>query len=109
MQKGANSALGGLALRAAVHLAEGAEERTPVDTGRLRAGWSARETGPLSAEVRNEVPYASFVEFDTRHHISGNVVPGQRFFGRAMVETEMVLPGMAEERLREAVGRWVGD
>jgi len=72
----AGRALGGLALAAAEHLAEEARERTPVDSGRLRASWSARETGPLSAVAKNSVHYASFVEFDTRHWRSGNIVPG---------------------------------
>ena len=96
--------LNGLALEAAEHLAEGARERTPVDTGRLRAGWSAAETGPTSAAAQNAVQYASFVEFDTRHWISGNIVPGQLFMRRAMAETEGALPGMVKERLTEVVG-----
>jgi hypothetical protein len=109
LRQAAGRALEGLALEAAEHLAKEAGVRTPVDTGRLRAGWRARETGVLSAVAENAVPYASFVEFDTRHWISGNIVPGQRFLGRAMAETESALPGMAKARLREVIEGCFGD
>ena len=109
LQQEAGTALHGLALRAAVHLAEEATMRTPVDTGRLKANWSAVETGPLSAETRNPVHYASFVEFDTRHWISGNIVPGRRFLAAAMEETEEAMPGMVEEQLRDVIERCFGD
>jgi len=109
LHRAAGGALEGLALQAAEHLAEGVRGRTPVDTGQLRGSWSAVGTGPLSAVAKNPVHYASFVEFDTRHWISGNIVPGQRFLGRAMVETEAALPKMLKERLQEVVGRCFGD
>jgi len=105
----AGAALGGLALKAAEHLAQGARERTPVDTGRLRAGWTAVQTGVLSAAAENPVQYASFVEFDTRHWISRNIVPGQLFLRRAMAETEAAMPGMVKAQLKAQVGRWFGD
>ncbi|MCL2562426.1 MAG: HK97 gp10 family phage protein [Oscillospiraceae bacterium] len=104
MRHASRRALGGLALRAAEHLAEEAELRTPIDTGLLRGSWSAAETGPLSAEARNRVHYASFVEFDTRHWISKNIVPGRRFMRDAMEEAETSLPGMAETHVRELIG-----
>ncbi|MCL2587871.1 MAG: HK97 gp10 family phage protein [Oscillospiraceae bacterium] len=97
--------LQGLALTAAAYLAEGATERTPVDTGRLRAGWSAAETGAHTAEVCNPVEYASFVEFDTRHWISRQIVPGQKFMHRAKDETAEALPEKIAERVREVIGR----
>jgi len=100
MHWAAKRALGDLPLRAAEHLEREATERTPVDTGRMRGSWLAFETGPTSAVVKNPVRYASFVEFDTRHWISGKVVPGQRFLGRAIAETEEILPEMAEAHLR---------
>ena len=109
LQRSADQVLGGLALKAGEHLAREAAENTPVDTGRLRAGWTAAQTGPHAALVKNPVEYASFVEFDTRHWISGNIVPGQLFMRRAMEETEAALPIMVEERLREAIGRCFGD
>ena len=109
LQRSTDKVLGGLALKAAEHLARYAAERTPVDTGRLRAGWMAAQTGPLSAVAENPVEYASFVEFDTRHWISGNIVPGQLFMRRAMEETEAALPGMVEEQLQEAIGGYFGD
>ena len=108
LRQAAGGVLDGLAFEAAEHLAREARERTPVDTGRLRAGWYVAETGALSAEVRNPVAYASFVEFDTRHWVSGGIVPGRRFLGRAMAETEAALPEMAEARLREVIGRCFG-
>ena len=109
LRQAAGNALAGLALQAAEHLAEEARLRTPMDTGALRANWSAAETGPLSAEAGNQVQYASFVEFDTRHWISGNIVPGQRFMRDAMEETEEALPEMVEARLEELIGGWFGD
>ena len=109
LRREVGAALNGLAFRAAAHVAEEATVRTPVDTGRLKGNWSAVERGPLSAEVRNPVHYASFVEFDTRHWISGNIVPGQRFLARAVEETEEALPDMVEERLREVIERCFGD
>ena len=105
----ADAALSGLALKAAEHLSHEAAARTPVDTGRLRGGWTAVSTGPRSAVAKNPVPYASFVEFDTRHWISRDIVPGQLFMRRAMAETEAALPGMVQNQLTEVVGRWFGD
>ncbi|MCL2843597.1 MAG: HK97 gp10 family phage protein [Oscillospiraceae bacterium] len=104
----AGQVLSGLALEAAEHLAEEARVKTPVDTGVLQANWTAVETGPLTAEARNDVYYASFVEFDTRHWISHNIVPGQKFMHRAMDETEAVLPEMVKERVEEVVRRGFG-
>ena len=104
LRRSSDQVLDGLALKAAERLVREATERTPVDTGRLRAGWTAAQTGPHAALVKNSVEYASFVEFDTRHWISGNIVPGQLFMRRAMEETEAALPGMVEERLQEAIG-----
>ena len=109
LRRAADGALSGLALRAAEHLSREARARTQVDTGRLRAGWVAIGTGPLSAKAKNPVPYASFVEFDTRHWISRNIVPGQRFMHRAIEETEEALPGMVKDWVQEVVGRWFGD
>jgi len=45
-------------------------ERTPVNTGRLKAGWSLRmmeEQGIVSAVIQNNVPYVVFVEYGTPH------------------------------------------
>ena len=93
----------GIAFQAAEHLAEGARERTPIDTGLLHRSWQAVETGALTAKAKNEVHYASFVEFDTRHWISRNIVPGQRFMHRAMVETEDKLKVLVKERVEEII------
>jgi len=109
LRQAADRALDGLAQEAAEHLVGDVRARTPVDNGRLRAGWHVDQSRPLSAVVRNSVPYASFVEFDTRHWISGNIVPGQRFLGRAMAETETVLPRMVKEQLRDVIGGCFGD
>jgi len=109
LHRAAECALDGLALQAAERLAEAATPRTPVDTGKLRANWSAVETGARSAEARNSVRYASFVEFDTRHWISRNIVPGQQFMRDAMEETEDAMPDMAAERLHALIERCFGD
>ena len=109
LRRSTDQVLSGLALKAAAHLAREAEARCPVDTGRLRAGWTATQTGKLSAVSKNPVEYASFVEFDTRHWISGNIVPGQLFMRRAMEETEAALPGLVNDQLQEVIGRYFGD
>jgi len=36
-------------------------DRTPVDTGRLKAGWETK-VRPSEILIRNEVPYAGWVE-----------------------------------------------
>lgn len=41
------------------------KDRTPVDTGRLRASMTARETGLLKHEVATNIVYAPFIEFGT--------------------------------------------
>ena len=105
LHQAAGRALEGLAREAAARLVEAAALQTPVDTGKLRANWSVAETGPLSAVAENATHYASFVEFDTRHWISRNIVPGQRFMRDAMEETEAVLPEKVETRLREMMER----
>lgn len=56
----------GLVMQAATHeLIEDIRARTPVDTGRLQAGWEVVPLGPLQAVVANEVEYAEHVEFGT--------------------------------------------
>jgi len=51
--------------RTAGTLAADAADRTPVLTGRLRAGWKAEPDG-LDGRVSNDVEYARFVEYGTR-------------------------------------------
>jgi hypothetical protein len=41
-------------------------DRTPVDTGRLQAGWELEVKGG-EFEVRNPVEYAGYVEYGTEH------------------------------------------
>jgi len=97
-------ALDGLAHEVAVYLAQEATERTPVDTGALRASWMYSQTGRHSARVENPVRYASFVEFGRRNRGGGAFVPGQKFMTGAIVETEEAVPQMVEGRLRDVVG-----
>ena len=105
LKRASEQVLDGLALQAAEHLVEEARVRTPVDTGRLRAAWQAQRTGPLSAVAENPVEYASFVEFDTRHWISRQIVPGQKFMHEAKEATREALPEKTAEKLRELIGR----
>lgn len=42
------------------------QRRTPVDTGRLRAGWDIGTSGK-TVVVLNDVEYASYVEDGTEH------------------------------------------
>lgn len=44
-----------------------AQMLAPVDTGRLRAGISMRDSGPLSFEVYTNIEYAPYQEFGTRY------------------------------------------
>ena len=45
---------------------EAVRERTPVQTGRLQAGWKVVRTGEQGERaVENDVPYARFVEYGT--------------------------------------------
>lgn len=63
---------------AAAELVLSIARRTPVDTGRLRAGWHVVDLGPGRRRIANEVPYAVFVEYGT-----ANMAP------RAMARTAM--------------------
>jgi HK97 gp10 family phage protein len=53
-------------LAAAQVLARDAATNTPVRSGTMRRGWRAVQVGN-SARVINDVEYARFVEFGTRH------------------------------------------
>ena len=99
----ADSALEGLALKAAEQLLQGAKERTPVDGGRLKAGWSVLQTGRHEALVTNPVHYASFVEFGRRNRFGGRFVPGQRFMTAAVEETEEKMPQIMGEHLQRVL------
>jgi len=109
LRKKAGTALDGLALETAEHLAKEATERTPVDTGQLKASWLAVPTGRLTAVTKNPTRYASFVEFGRRNRGGGAFVPGQKFMTTAIAETEAALPKLAAEHLETHLGRWFGD
>ena len=96
----AQGALDELALQAAEHLKQGAKERTPVDTGKMKAAWRISQTGRLSALVENPTRYASFVEFGRRNRFGGRFVPGQRFMTKAVEETEEEMPRMVKAHLQ---------
>lgn len=44
-----------------------AQRIVPVDTGRLRASITTRDSGPLTWEVYTNVEYAPYVEYGTRY------------------------------------------
>ena len=44
-----------------------ARRDTPVDTGRLRSAWRTRTKADDDTEIANDVEYARFVEYGTRH------------------------------------------
>ena len=48
--------------------------RTPVDTGRLRASMTARETGLLKHEVATNIVYAGWIEFGEVTRRDGKIV-----------------------------------
>jgi HK97 gp10 family phage protein len=52
----------------AARIADDARSRTPVETGRLAAGWQVVQAGrPGERDVINAVPYARFVEYGTKN------------------------------------------
>ena len=97
------SALEGLALKTAEHLVQEARERTPVDTGKLKAEWTALQVGRLSAAAVNPVRYASFVEFGRRNRFGGRFVPGQRFMTAAMDETKEQMLRIVKEHVQDVL------
>lgn len=68
----------------------GAKKRSPVKTGRLRAGNRYRNTGTASCRVRNAVRYARPVELG---HVtkSGSVVPPRPFLFPGYLEGKAAL------------------
>ncbi|MCL2828364.1 MAG: HK97 gp10 family phage protein [Oscillospiraceae bacterium] len=105
----ADGALCGFAGEMGRHLAKEAAERTPVDTGKMRAAWIVAETDRLTAAVQNPVRYASFVEFGRRNRGGGAFVPGQKFMTTAIVKTELVMPQLVVDRLQRVLGGVFGD
>jgi len=103
IRKGKQTALHGLALKTAEHLAGEARDRTPIDTGLLKKSWEVSETGELTALTKNETHYASFVEFGTRF------MEGQKFLTTAIAETEEAMPKLATEHLETKIRGWFGD
>lgn len=62
--------------------------RTPVDTGRLRAGWNAtvdKAPFPMWANVANNVEYAPFVEFGTSRMEARHVSPQRGVSGGSRI------------------------
>lgn len=57
----------GVVERRARLIEAGAEARSRVDTGAMRAGWSASPRGEMEWQVVNSVSYAIYHEFGTRH------------------------------------------
>jgi HK97 gp10 family phage protein len=52
---------------AAGELRNQTERNTPRRTGTLAAGWTVVPSGKSSWRVANDVPYARFVEYGTKH------------------------------------------
>jgi HK97 gp10 family phage protein len=48
-------------------IAQGAAQRSRVDTGAMRDGWRWNATGKGSGEVVNDVEYTQYNEFGTRY------------------------------------------
>lgn len=97
----ANEVLQGLAGETAEHMYREVVPRTPVDTGHLRANWETVVTDDLNAIVKNEVHYASFVEFGRRNRFGGRFVPGQKFMTTAKEDTIEALPQIVGRRLKQ--------
>lgn len=57
-----------------------AAARTPVRSGRLRAGWQVVRTGPDAFRVENDVPYAETIELGTQRR------PGAHMLGLAIAD-----------------------
>jgi HK97 gp10 family phage protein len=52
--------------RVSTEVMHAAQARSPVESGRLRAGWTVRKVGVARYVVANPVPYAKFVEYGTK-------------------------------------------
>lgn len=80
---------------------EAAQGRTPVDTGRLRSGFSVELT-ENGAVVLNPVAYASFVELGHRTK-GGGWMPGRFMLEFAADEVRMQTP----EKLRGVISDYL--
>ena len=49
-------------------------KRTPVDTGRARAGWRLMKTGKMKFVISNEVHYIIYLEFGHSKQAPGGMV-----------------------------------
>lgn len=72
-QRKAHSAIEGALRDGALETQGEAQRLAPVDTGRLRASITTRDSGPLTWEVYTNVDYAGYVESGT-----GIYAPGGR-------------------------------
>jgi HK97 gp10 family phage protein len=52
--------------RVSTEVMRAAQARSPVETGRLRSGWTVRKIAAGRYMVVNPVPYAKFVEYGTK-------------------------------------------
>lgn len=91
-------------------------QKTPVDTGLLRANWnpygntlSYVKTRPivkngnmLTLTIVNPTFYASWVEFGHRT-VSGGFVPGQYFATNALAEAESSVAGKVETSVQKVL------
>lgn len=66
-QRSAHRAIEGALRDGALETQAGAQRIVPVDTGRLRASITTRDSGPLNFEVYTNVDYAGYVEWGTRY------------------------------------------
>ncbi len=68
------------------------EERTPVDTGKLKAGWVTKQT-QTGFEISNTQPYAGYVENGT-----------DKMAPRLMIATTLVEKDQITEIAKERAG-----
>lgn len=83
-------------------LAEAAKGRTPVDTGKLVGGYiiEVSTSGEfVSAELKNNVEYASFVELGHRTLSHTGWVPGKFMLTLAALDIEAMAPGILEGKI----------
>lgn len=97
-----------MAKELAARLLRKVKNRTPVDTGTLRRGWTiggiTHEGGYYKVEVINPVEYASYVEYGHRTAGGRGWTEGRFFLTISEQELERAAPKIIESRLKQKLG-----
>lgn len=78
---------------------------TPVDTGRLRAGWKRSRAHDSHIEIYNNTEYASHIEWGHRVKVhgkfTGHIVPGRHMLRDGMEEAKETFADDAQDIFEE--------